>query len=316
MTDKIQRILVAIRDPWHIPAAQLRKSAAIARAWDASLELFHVVEKAASIHSDDQGSLEQTALRKLQSIEHSPDFKGLKVQSRVTREYPAHEVILQRALRSRADLVVTAPRPRTLGSRLILRNTDWELIRHCPCQLLLIKSKGTYDKPEILTAVDPFHTHAKPVDLDARLLSVGESWARQLSGKQHIFHAFLPLASAVPMPSGQPMAGWLAPEIEDLHAKQITRAFKDLAVGAAIDPARRHLSVGDVGTEMERTVKRTNARIVVMGAIARGALKRFFIGNTAERLLDSVSSDILIVKPLATKARSKSQKNAPRLRAA
>jgi len=47
-----------------------------------------------------------------------------------------------------------------------------------------------------------------------------------------------------------------------------------------------------------RSVARaTRAGIVVMGAISRSGLKRLFIGNTAERLLDVIECDVLIVKP-------------------
>jgi universal stress protein family protein len=37
--------------------------------------------------------------------------------------------------------------------------------------------------------------------------------------------------------------------------------------------------------------------LVVMGAISRSGLKRLFIGNTAESLLDQLLCDVLIVKP-------------------
>jgi universal stress protein E len=37
--------------------------------------------------------------------------------------------------------------------------------------------------------------------------------------------------------------------------------------------------------------------IVVMGAISRSGLKRLIIGNTAERVLDFLECDVLIVKP-------------------
>jgi universal stress protein E len=39
------------------------------------------------------------------------------------------------------------------------------------------------------------------------------------------------------------------------------------------------------------------AGIVVMGALSRSGLKRLFIGNTAEAVLDSLACDVLIVKP-------------------
>jgi nucleotide-binding universal stress UspA family protein len=46
-----------------------------------------------------------------------------------------------------------------------------------------------------------------------------------------------------------------------------------------------------------------HASIVVMGAISRSGLKGFFIGNTAERVLDSLNCDVLVVKPTNFKQR-------------
>ena len=39
------------------------------------------------------------------------------------------------------------------------------------------------------------------------------------------------------------------------------------------------------------------AAIVVMGAVSRSGLRRAFIGNTAERVLDRLPCDVLVVKP-------------------
>jgi universal stress protein E len=43
--------------------------------------------------------------------------------------------------------------------------------------------------------------------------------------------------------------------------------------------------------------KRERSAIVAMGIVSRSGLKRFFIGNTAEFVMDAVSADILVVKP-------------------
>lgn len=315
MNGKIRRIVVTIRDPKHTPVAHLRKAAALARASGASIELFHAIAEPVVLQPPGQETAEQTALRKLRQLERSPALEGVKVKSVTVHDYPVHEAIVRRAVASRADLVIAAPQPRSLGTRLMLRNTDWELIRQCPCPLLLIKSSGEYDHPAVLAAVDPFHGHAKPANLDPRLLNVANAWAQLLQGKAHVFHAYLPLAVAVPMPSGQPMSAWLSPEIENLHAAQVARALQTLATEAGIPAGQRHLSVGDVPSQLKRVIKKTNARIVVMGAISRSALQRLFIGSTAERVLDDLRCDVLIVKPSAAATQS-SRVKAARLRAA
>jgi universal stress protein E len=46
-----------------------------------------------------------------------------------------------------------------------------------------------------------------------------------------------------------------------------------------------------------RFAQKIAADVVVMGAISRSALKRMFIGSTAERVLEYLPCDVLVVKP-------------------
>jgi K+-sensing histidine kinase KdpD len=89
----------------------------------------------------------------------------------------------------------------------------------------------------------------------------------------------------------------LPPEAEEAHEQQIVRTIDQLTETAGIPPARRHVQMGDVTAELRATAKRMRASLVVMGAVSRSALTRIFIGNTAERVLDKLSCDVLIVKP-------------------
>src|ERR1700758_187614 len=98
-------------------------------------------------------------------------------------------------------LVIAPARGHRFGARIVLRNTDWELIRHCPVPLLLVKSPRPYRRPLVLAAVDPFHRHERPANLDARLLQAGGALAQLLHGRLEMFHAYLPLASLAPMVS-------------------------------------------------------------------------------------------------------------------
>jgi len=89
----------------------------------------------------------------------------------------------------------------------------------------------------------------------------------------------------------------ISPEVEEGHRRQITRTIEQLAERAGIARTRRHILMGDVVREMSALTHRTHTDLVVMGAVSRSALARLFIGNTAERMLDRLSCDVLIVKP-------------------
>ena len=124
---------------------------------------------------------------------------GVRARALLLKGAP-HEAIVRRALASRAGLVVAATRRHVPGARLVLRNTDWELIRHCPVPLLLVKTRRAYVKPAVIAAVDPFH--ARPADLDARLLTSGGRFAQLLHGKLHVFHSYMPLVNVATLSMG------------------------------------------------------------------------------------------------------------------
>jgi universal stress protein E len=79
--------------------------------------------------------------------------------------------------------------------------------------------------------------------------------------------------------------------------------FKEFAGKAGIPRTRRHNIDGDPVFGIPRVARAMRAQIVVMGAVSRSGLKRVFIGNTAERVLNDLPCDVLVVKPPRFKPR-------------
>ncbi|MFO7592111.1 MAG: universal stress protein [Acidimicrobiia bacterium] len=49
--------------------------------------------------------------------------------------------------------------------------------------------------------------------------------------------------------------------------------------------------------ELPRLVQDLEIDLLIMGGISRSRLEQVFIGGTAERLLDRIECDLLVVKP-------------------
>jgi universal stress protein E len=299
-----RHILVAVRDLHHPPLKVLRKAGALARGLGASLELFHAItlpnpgrsypETLTARGADEQAqSAVATAQERLARMGRHPTLRDVTVRCSANWDFPPHEAIIRRARASRATLILAATH---LRERLMLRNTDWELIRHCPTPLLLVKSPRPYRRPVVLAAVDPFHAGARPADLDRKLLQAGAEVAQSLHGRLHLFHAAAPLLTAAPfLPEAAPLG--LSPAVQRMHDEVIAKGLQRLAQRVGIPAARRHVALGDVSDALPRISRRLRASIVIMGAISRSALKRLFIGNSAERVLDEIGCDVLVIKP-------------------
>jgi len=116
-----------------------------------------------------------------------------------------------------------------------------------------------------------------------------------LHGTMHAMHAYVPFPM-IPMSTEAMSAELIASTEADALSR--ARTLFDRALRAVKVPAgRRHLIGRPPSDAIADTARETHSAIVVMGAVSRSGLKRVFIGNTAEQVLDQLTCDVLVVKP-------------------
>jgi universal stress protein E len=300
----IRRILVAVKDPRARALPSVTKAAQLAAAFGSRLELFHDMTTSlytgfpGGIASDPHGfEREHRAARldQLEKVAARLREDGLQVSVAAEWDYPAHEAIVRRAMATKADLIVAEHHPGKHRMTWLLSFTDWELLRLSPVPVLLVKSRRPYNHPVILAAVDPLHAFGKPARLDTRILGLSAAVTAALRGKLHAVHACAVIpASTVPAIVADAS---ISAELRHEAAGTAGAAFERALRSTIIPRTRRHLVSGDPADVIAKLSRRIGSAIVVMGAVSRSGLKRAFIGNTAERLLDQLRSDLLIVKP-------------------
>jgi len=304
-TRRIRRILVAVKNPSAAALPAVTKAAQLAKALGAELTLFQALSAPLNLGEDLPprhmvlGALENYTRSAheacLKGVAGRLRRRGVRVSVSAEWDHPADEAILREAARVRADLIVVEAHPRHHGASSFLRLTDWELIRRSPVPLLLIKRPAPYRRPRILAALDPDHTFDKPVSLDAEILAAGATIASALSGSLHAMHAYAPV-----MPADTTQGVISAAQLAATQTQAATEASEKLAKatrGSGIPRSRRHVSGRHVPDAIEQVASEIRSSIVVMGAVARSGFKRLLIGNTAERVLDHLASDVLLVKP-------------------
>jgi universal stress protein E len=325
MNAKTRRILVAVEHTDHMPIASVHKAAFLAKHSGARIELFHAIAdlrpEPPSNHmtkaegEDWKAAVASFRLRRLERFARSRVLTGLSVECTVVWEPSAYKAIVRQAIATHADLVIAGTHRHTMGARIVSKSVDWELIRQCPAPLLIVKSRRSYQDSAVVAAVDPFHANAKPADLDVRLLQIGHRFARAFSGNLHLFHAYMPVIpiQTLPMAPVAPLIA-MAPELEPLHQEQVERGIDRLAQSARIPKAHRHLQLGHVVPGLSALTKQIRAGVVVMGAVSRSRIQRLLIGNTAERVLDDMPCDVLVVKPAGFKSKVLLSKHTPSMR--
>lgn len=307
MSFALRHILVAVGPPTATHARAIRRAAELAVLSGARLELFHAnfnpyagdpVFMQQSLDDQMDQALEYSR-RRLERLAAPLRRKGLEVTTTVAWDYPAHEAIVRRALEAEPDLVVAEAHKHGVGERLVLTNTDWQLVRLCPAPMLLARSRKTYRNAAFLAAIDPFHAHAKPADLDRRILDVAVRLATQCQAQVQAAHVFRPPAAYIPGSFAEPVPIAASPTLlkpfEDAVRTRVAKFLRPLSRRLA----GQHVIAGDPVHELPVLARNLGAALVVMGAVSRTGLKSLFIGHTAERMLDRMACDVLVVKPRA-----------------
>jgi universal stress protein E len=300
----IRRILVAVKDPWARSLPALDKAVQLARSLDARVELFHAMSDplyidVAEVHGQSLMGLEHSELERvadrLELLTQRIERAGVRATRATEWDFPAHEAVIRAAQRFDADLIVAERHGSSHHLPWLLRFTDFELLRLSPVPVLLVKTRQPYERPRILAAIDPGHAYSKPLKLDREILRSASTIARALRGSLHAVYAFDPLpvgamASEVPL-------GDAAQVIEAVEAARARAALERTLKGIGIPESRRYLVPRHPIDAIEGAARDIKCGIVVMGAISRSGLKRLVLGNTAERVLDQLPCDVLVVKP-------------------
>jgi universal stress protein E len=300
---RIRRILVAVKDPGRRTSAAITKGAQLAKASGATLELFHALSTPIQLDAltyagrelrEAERKIRARALADLDRTAARLRRAGIRVIVAAEWDFPAYEGVVRRALGARADLIVAEPHAGRRLAPWLLHLNDWELLRLSSVPVLLVKKGGRYRRPAVLAALDPLHAFAKTASLDREILGVAGRISKSLHGRLHAMHAYIPVPSVGL--AGYVMSGTVG-RLEAEYQTLARRGFERALRKSKIPAARQHL-VRQIPVEaIPAVARRVRAQIVAMGAVSRSGLRRVFIGNTAERVLDELPCDVLVVKP-------------------
>jgi universal stress protein E len=306
-----KRILVVV-DPTAKEHPALDRAAWLAKRLPARLELFicdydtHLSQNqlfdSASL-AKARASLMENHVKRLRALAAPLMADNLEVTVDARWDHPLHDGIVRKTLDAGAALVVKDTHYHSVLKRSIFSNTDWDLIRNCPADLWLVKPQALETPPRFLAAVDPLHERDKPAELDHRILKTAEHIAAAVGAELHVCHAFdvAPVLAvstdSLTMPISLPIA-----ELTESMRKEHTAAVHGLTDAHAIPLERVHIRQCGARELLVTLTGELNADVVVMGAVSRSGLKRLFLGNTAEEVLDKLPCDLLIVKPAGFEA--------------
>lgn len=285
------------------PSRALERAVALARVNNARLTVFDVVgeyESAGRIQSGFGSDLtEILSARRQQLLErmvepfNEPDAI---IYTRVLTGTPFIEVI-RSVLSHRYDLVIKACRPPEGFSERLLGSSDMHLMRKCPCPVWIERPAAALPYRRILAAVDPMDGESE--DSARLVMDLASSLAQRESAQLSVVHVWR-LNGESMLRSG--FARISEVELEQ-HIEQTRLCHKDglnrlLAYyDLSTDSPAVHLLKGNPAAKIDGLARQLEADLIVMGTVGRTGIHGFFIGNTAEDVLQTTTASVLAVKP-------------------
>jgi universal stress protein E len=300
---KPPRVLLVGLDPVRNETFLVARTKELARRFKAGVVLFECVHnqyinsryfKDSRALSHARQSLVKRHRERLEHLARPLMDGGLEVTVDADWDAPADEAVIRAGRRHGADWILVGVGCHPVHRLPFLAGTDWQLIRHAPCPLLLVYPRKWPPAPRVVSAVDPMHRHGKPEDLDRRILEAGACICRHGGGDLYVFHAFEPIFHAVGGAILEPLpVEYAEATLEGAH----NAAVEALLEGLRETTANVRIAEGRPEEKLPEFADEISADLVVMGAVARNPLQRIFIGSTAEKVLDVLACDVLVIKP-------------------
>lgn len=224
-------------------------------------------------------------------------IEGLDITSKILLDGGFVEII-QEVLSNDHDLVIKAAESWSAMNTTWFGSSDLHLMRKCPCPVWIIKPTRTHRYERILAAVDTDPSDSQQDGLNRLIMDLATSLARSEESELHVVHAWdlhgddWRIARVV---LTDQQIGSIRLDVRDRHQVTFDKLLAEYDLGGI--RTRTHLIEGRAGIVIPEQAKQHDAGLIVMGTVARTGVPGFFIGNTAENVLNQVNCSVLTVKP-------------------
>ena len=282
----------------------LERAVTLARRNGARVTVIDVVEKLSrdtqmlipSMHPKDIEEMRtQGRMRWLEVLISLVEHEDIRLTPKILWGTPFLEIIREVMLNQHDLVMITAEGKGGLKERLF-GSTTMHLMRKCPCPVWVLKPTQRQSYARILAAVDPSDDERNA--LNEKILELGSSLAEMEGSELHIVHTWTPIkvwGLGAGEEYGPEMVDEIVRETQEAHEKCLAELLGKYDLAQLKHQV--HLLKGEAGALIPALAKQKEIDLIVMGTVCRTGIPGFFIGNTAETVLQHVDCSVLTVKP-------------------
>lgn len=260
---------LAVIDPTRNDQWALQKAVAMAKDRD-DAEIYALLCTWSVKESADRDELQRVELRRntlwLEEVVNAHVDQDIGIEPIVAWNEDWREAICDAARDNDIDLVVkrASGRPNSLAS------SDRQLIRTLKSALLLVKHDPSRELRKVLVAVDFNATEESHTSLNEAIMELGR---RVRGSSQQIeLHAVSAYEDSD----------------EFVHAPDVAKKLD-------IDRSQAHIRRGSAAEVIPFFANEIDADLAIVGNVGRRGLSGITVGNTAEKILTDIRSDVLVL---------------------
>lgn len=264
----------------------LEKARAITLPMKATVEIVKFIH-----HSDESGiTLEQHIKQAKQSLScliRDVFDEIIEITSEVVVSDNIAEWVINHCNSKPVDLVIKGGHR---SESLFHIPSDWQLIRHLSCPILIASHAKWKNKANILLAVDLSTQESNHQQLNSLILAWGETWHQVTHNQLHAMYS---------IPIAKPLLEF---DVVDKHAVMQKKGpaakekMQKLLARFDLNSIISHITVGPPDRAILHQANELHSNLVILGSVARKGVSGLLLGNTAEKVLHYLRTDCLIIK--------------------
>ncbi len=245
---------------------------------------------------DLQALLEEEIKSELEQSAAELKSTGIRVRTVVSSSNHPFLKVIQQVQSKKHDLVMMLADGVTRIRDQLFGTLSMHLMRKCPCAVWVVKPSRRRKLRNVFAAVDPDPGNPTRDQLNTEILKRAAAIAQNNGANLHVIHAWRTLGS-----DAHRNRRWIskyevrmhAEKVAEAHRQRLNKLLKKQLDGTEIT----HMLQGQPGIVIPETVTELKGDLLVMGTVCRTGIPGFFIGNTAETILNQVDCSVLTVKP-------------------
>lgn len=184
--------------------------------------------------------------------------------------------------------LVLKPWDRT--SSKFFTNTDWQLIRHLNTDLLLAKSEKWHGYRKVLAAINIKSSESSSQNINKLVLNKANYWESGDNSELHVVYCIPMNPATLSLDIKSPV------EKEHEFKASCQREIDGLLAENSLFANKVHVFAGTPEQVISNVANSEKVDLIVIGSRGKRGIGTIISGNTSERILKHLRSDILVVR--------------------